>query len=172
MVQVRYLISLETGDYAMFRTYLFKDSKRPEGQKRTAITRKRLFQFDFDESVLPYFELVPAKLLSDSRYVGLTRQDQGDFLRFIMLLWLDRCRCVRSSLAIALNMGMEVSEWEGLEGRLLKAKLLEVSPDGAYLVQLELRELYLMNRQSNDNKKRYKKTAIENANETSIASTK
>lgn len=140
----------------MFKSHIYKDAKRSEDQKRTAISRNDLFTFKYGESRLPYFELIPERVLSDSRYAALSRQDKGDFLRFVILLWLEECKYVRFSLAIAHKMEMEVGEWESLEERLLKAKLIEVAPDGIHLVQLELREQYLMNRQSNNNKKRHK----------------
>lgn len=140
----------------MFKTYIFKDSKRSPDQKRKPISRKRLFQFNYDESVLPYFEIVPAQLLADPRYAGISRQDQGDYLRLIMFLWLDKGRQVRCADAIAQNMGMESCEWDALEKRLLEAKLLEISPNGPYIIQASLREQYLMNRQANENKKRIK----------------
>lgn len=71
-------------------------------------------------------------------------------------MWLEKCRFVRSAGVIAFHMGMETIEWEGLEKRLLDAKLLEISPDGLYIIQPTLREQYLLNRQSNINKKRTK----------------
>lgn len=143
----------------MFKTYIFKDSRRSPDQKRKPISRKRLFQFNYDESTLPYFEIIPALLLTDPRYVGISRQDQGDYLRLLMLLWLDKGRQVRCSDAIAQNMGMESCEWDALEKRLLEARLLEISPNGPYIIQSSLREQYLMNRQANDNKKRTKSSS-------------
>jgi hypothetical protein len=144
----------------MFKTYLYKDSKRSPNQKRKPISQERLFQFNYDESALPYFEICPAKLLADSRFVGISRQDQGDYLRLVMLLWLDKGRQVRCSNAIAQNMGMEPCEWDALERRLLDAKLLEISPSGPYIIQASLREQYLMNRQANDNKKHIKSSSV------------
>jgi len=144
----------------MFKTYVFKDSRRSPDQKRKPLSRKRLFQFNYDESVLPYFEIIPAQLLTDPRYAGISRHDQGDYLRLLMLLWLDKSRQVRCSDAIAQNMGMNSGEWEALEKRLLEAKLLEISPNGPYIVQASLREQYLMNRQANDNKKRIRSSSV------------
>jgi hypothetical protein len=57
-------------------------------------------------------------------------------------------------------MGMDSGEWEALENRLLEARLLEISPNGPYIVQASLREQYLMNRQANDNKKRIKSPSV------------
>jgi len=156
---------------SMFSTNRFKDSRRSPDQKRKPISRKQLFKFNYDESVLPYFEIMPAQLLSDPRYTRLSRQDQGDFLRLVMLLWLDRCRYVRYPAVIAQNMDLEVDEWEGLEKRLLDAKLVEISPDGLYIIQPSLREQYLFNRQSNINKKRIKSSTA-GADESTVASAK
>lgn len=155
----------------MFSTHTFKDSRRSPDQKRKPINRNQLFRFSYDESVLPYFEIMPAQLLSDPRYARLSRQDQGDFLRLVMLFWLDRCRQVRYSAVIAKNMDMSVDEWEGLEKRLLDVKLVEISPDGLYIIQPSLREQYLLNRQSNINKKRIK-SSTSGANENTVASAK
>lgn len=155
----------------MFKTYIFKDTRRSPGQKRAPVSRKQLFKFEYNETVLPYFEIMPAQLLTDPRYTRLSRQDQGDFLRLIMLMWLDRCRYVRCPAAIAHEMGMAPGEWEELEKRLLHVNLLDISPDGLYLIQPSLREQYLFNRQSNINKKR-SKSAIACADVNTDASAK
>lgn len=141
---------------SMFKTYILKDASRSPDKKRAPISRKDLYQFDYDETPLPYFEIMPGKLLTDPRYTQLTRQDQGDFLRLIMFMWLEKCRYPRFPEAMAPKMDMGIEEWIDLEKRLLDAKLLVISPDTLYIIQPVLREQYLMNRRSNESKKRLK----------------
>jgi len=140
----------------MFKTHIYKDARHSASKKRTPINPKDLFQFKYDETPLPYFEIAPAKLLTDPRYIQLTPQDQGHFLRLIMLIWLDKCSYVQFPAAMAPKMGMGTEEWVDLEKRLLDAELLDISPDAPYIIQPSLREQYLMNRRTNENKKRMK----------------
>lgn len=140
----------------MFKTPMIKDTRRSPEQKRKSLSLKQLCQFSYDECALQYYEIVPSLLMTDPRYVQLSRYDQGDFLRLINLLWLDKGRHMRYPEVIAGALEMEPAEWVVLEKRLLDAKLLIVSPDGLYIVQPTLREQYLLNRQANLNKKRIK----------------
>ena len=148
----------------MFNTWTVKDSKRSIEQKRKMLPANTIFNFRHDETALPYFEIMPGSLLSDNRYQNLSPQDQGAFLRLTLFMWLEKCRIGRFGELIAANLGMKPEEWNGLEERLLNAKLLVLSTDGLYLVQTELRNQYLLNRQANLNKIRLKLISV-SANE-------
>jgi putative DNA primase/helicase len=135
----------------------FNDYKRPPKQKRNPIGLEKLFQARPDERTLPYFEIVPEQVFSDQRYDKLSRHDQGDFLRFVILLWQERCRHIRHQGVIAQNLGMEQAEWENLEKRLVEVGLLLISSDGNYIIQQELREQYLQTLETNNNMRRCKR---------------
>jgi len=141
----------------MFKTFEIKNYKRVEESKIQPIKGDKLVTFQPDERTLPYFEVVPEQFLADMRYNKLSRQDQGDFLRFALLLWTERCRHIRHAGVIAQNLGMEAEEWTGLENRLHNAGLIIITKDNNYIIQPELREQYLQTLKSNNNMRRCKK---------------
>ena len=140
----------------MFRTFEIKNYKRTEDRKIKHIKRDKLKIFRPDERTLPYFETVPEQFLADKRYINLSRQDKGDFLQFVLLLWSERCRHIRHAGVIAQSLGMDQSEWVELEKRLVDSGLIFITDDGNYIIQPELREQYLQTLDSNNNMRRFK----------------
>jgi len=137
----------------MFDTATIKNYKRLKS-KRLPTMADHLFEFRPDERTLPYFEVVPEQVLADSGYQSLSRQEQGDFWRLVLLLWSERCRFPRHPGVISEYLGMSPSGWEALEGRLVAAGLVSISPNQHYIIQPELREQYLQTLTANNNKRR------------------
>lgn len=137
----------------MFNTSPIKNYKR-SNQNKIASMSDRLFVFEASERTLPYFCVVPEQILADQRYLELSRQDQGDFWRLILLLWPERCRLARHPGIISEYLGMSSAEWETFEARLVASGLLQISDNNHYIVQPELREQYLQTLTANNNKRR------------------
>ncbi len=137
----------------MFNTAGIKNYKRTKSMRLPSMADK-LFEFHPGERTLPYFEMVPEQILADERYLSLSRQDQGDFLRFVIHLWPERCRLIRHSGVISEKLGMSLAEWEALEARLVAAGLLQISANQHFIIQPELREQYLQTLTANNNKRR------------------
>lgn len=137
----------------MFRTHEIKDAKRG-AKKRIPPDRPELFDEHPDERTLPYFSVVPEQIAKDFRYLQLRPGDRGLFWVLVVhVLWRDGGRCVRHSAVIAKRMGIPEECWAELERQLLELKILELSPDGCFLVQPELRGQYLMTLASNNAKR-------------------
>jgi hypothetical protein len=141
----------------MFDTAGIKNYKRQKSMRLPSMSDK-LFESHPGERTLPFFDVVPEQVLSDAGYQSLSRQDQGDFWRLVLLLWPERCRFPRHPGIISEYLGMSSAEWEVLEARLIAAGLLMVSPNQHYILQPELREQYLQTLTANNNKRRVLKS--------------
>lgn len=139
----------------MFRIHEILDTKRSAKKKRNPPSVDELFEERSDERTMPYFSIVTEQVYADTRLYHLDALQQGLFWVFaIHALWRNYGRCIRHSGAIAQRMRVTVTVWEELESKLLESGLLQLTPDGIYLVQPELRAQYLMTLQTCNNKRR------------------
>lgn len=141
----------------MFRIHEIIDSRRG-AKKRVQPTEAELFDERADERTLPYFSIVPEQVTANKAYLSLSNKHRALYWLFVVhTLWKDGGRCIRHSGAIAKRVGISIVEWEELESLLLECCLLQISPDGFHLIQLDMRTQYLMTLATNNNKQ-HKKT--------------
>lgn len=139
----------------MFRIHEILDAKRSAKKKRFPPTGAELFEERSDERTMPFFSIVTEQVYADERLRHLDAYQQGLFWVFVIhALWRSSGRCIRHAGAIAKKMKVTIAVWEELESKLLESGILQLSQDGIYLVQPELRAQYLMTLQTCNNKRR------------------
>jgi len=140
----------------MFQLTKIKNFKRRSDDKIVSIGIAELMKFTPEEHALPYFSIVPEQVFSDLRYNKLSRQDKGDFLRLIIILWKEECRHINHPGAIGQKLEMSEKECSRFIKRLVDVELIYLTADNNYIIQPELREQYLQTLQANNNKRRLK----------------
>lgn len=129
----------------MFRIYEILNHKRSPKLKRFPPTKSDLYDDWPEERSMPYFSIVLEQVLNDERYMQLSPIHQGQFWRAIIhVLWRDNGRCIRHAGVISKRLNITIDEWEWLETHLLQSGLLEISPDGNFLVHPDLRAQFIM----------------------------
>lgn len=147
----------------MFNTAIIKNRKRG-GKVKKIEARADVLEVTSQGRVIPYFEIVPEQAKTDERYLKLSRADQGDFWRLMLLLWRDGGAHLDHP-RIAKDLNIPVVEWNSLKVRLMESGLLALSNDGFSIIQPELRAQYLQTVDACEAKARTKPTAIAVLNE-------
>ena len=128
----------------MFNVTEIKNAHRHrQVDKRVSISLEELFEeWPEENKPMPYFSVVPEQFQKHKSYQQLSTHEQGQFLRLCMNIARTgmRGRFINMDAATAKQMKMSEDEWQKLKTTFLSNELLLQSPDGLYLIQLELRE--------------------------------
>lgn len=132
----------------MFRKIEITNSNRHEKDKKVPpIPMANLFKYwSFEKAPMPYFSIVPEQCELHAGYQSLTADDQGHFLRLILIIAGPgmRGRFDNSLRIFEKVLGLPRRRSEILMLRLLETKVLVASEDGYDLIQPELREQCLL----------------------------